>query len=133
MNEKKTPHPVDEFVGMRLRWQRLRNKVSQERLGESLGVTFQQIQKYEKGSNRVSASRLWQISEILGVPVSFFFEGYEGTMSGAAGFSEDFEPALPIEFLKSNEGIKLIETFNRITNPKKRKNALDILETLADE
>jgi len=54
-------------------------------------------------------------------------------MAGAAGFSEDFEPALPIEFLKSNEGIKLIETFNRITNPKKRKNALDILETLADE
>ena len=133
MNQKKIPHPVDEFVGMRLRWQRLRNKVSQERLGESLEVTFQQIQKYEKGANRISASRLWQISQILGVPISFFFEGYEGTMSGAAGFSEDFETAMPIEFLKSNEGIKLIETFNRITNPKKRKNALDILETLADE
>jgi len=133
MNKKKSPHPVDEFVGMRLRWQRLRNKISQERLGESLGVTFQQVQKYEKGSNRVSASRLWQISEILGVPISFFFDGYEGSMPAAAGFSEDNEPALPIEFLKSNEGIKLFETFNRITNPKKRKNALDILETLADE
>ena len=71
MNKKKSPHPVDEFVGMRLRWQRLRNKVSQERLGESLGVTFQQIQKYEKGSNRVSASRLWQISEMFGALVTW--------------------------------------------------------------
>jgi len=126
-------HPVDEFVGLRLRWQRLKNKVSQEKLGKSLGVTFQQIQKYEKGSNRISASRLWNISKILGVPVNYFFDGYEDAIPAIEGFSESSEPALPIEFLQSHEGIKLFESFNRITNPKKRKNALDILETLADE
>ena len=126
-------HPVDEFVGMRLRWLRLRNKISQASLGKQLGVTFQQIQKYEKGTNRISSSRLWQMSDVLRVPISYFFEGYDRNISPLEGVSEDAIPGFSIAFLRSNEGIKLLESFTRISNPRKRQNALEILETLADE
>ena len=81
---KKMLHPVDEeYVGMKLRWLRSKRRVSQEKLGDRLGVTFQQVQKYEKGSNRVSASRLYEIAKILEVDISYFFEGFSGNADAA--------------------------------------------------
>ena len=84
----KAPNPVDKYVGSRVRMRRIMLGMSQEKLGEALGLTFQQVQKYEKGTNRVGASRIQQISEILQVPVSFLFEGGPSGASSAGGFTE---------------------------------------------
>ena len=84
----KAPNPVDKYVGSRVRMRRIMLGMSQEKLGEALGLTFQQVQKYEKGTNRVGASRIQQISEILQVPVSFLFEGGPGGIANADGLSE---------------------------------------------
>ena len=78
---KKVPNPIDRHVGSRVRMRRILLGMSQEKLGEALGLTFQQVQKYEKGTNRISASRLQQFSSILQVPISFFFEGLPGASS----------------------------------------------------
>ena len=82
---KKAPNPIDKHVGSRVRMRRMMLSMSQEKLGDALGLTFQQVQKYEKGSNRIGASRLQQISLILQVPVSFFFEGAPPPPGGEAG------------------------------------------------
>src|ERR1700747_1868720 len=95
----KAPNPVDKYVGSRVRMSRSMLGMSQEKLGDALGLTFQQIQKYEKGSNRVGASRIQQISEILQVPVSFLFEGGPTGSVGAQGFSEGASPAYVSDFL----------------------------------
>ena len=84
----KAPNPVDKYVGSRVRMRRIMLGMSQEKLGEALGLTFQQVQKYEKGTNRVGASRLQQISEILQVPVSFLFEGGPSGAVNGEGFVE---------------------------------------------
>ena len=84
----KAPNPVDKYVGSRVRMRRIMLGMSQEKLGEALGLTFQQIQKYEKGTNRVGASRIQQISEVLQVPVSFLFEGGPSSTTGAGRFGE---------------------------------------------
>src|SRR5262245_11880642 len=94
----KAPNPVDKYVGSRIRMRRIMLGMSQEKLGESLGLTFQQIQKYEKGTNRVGASRLQQISEILQVPVSFLFEGGPGG-ANPGGLNEAPSPAYVSDFL----------------------------------
>src|SRR5581483_8052979 len=88
----KAPNPVDKYVGSRVRMRRIMLGMSQEKLGEALGLTFQQVQKYEKGTNRVGASRIQQISEILQVPVSFLFEGSPGATDAKPG-SEATSPA----------------------------------------
>lgn len=93
MADKKLPSPVDVHVGSRIRLRRMMQGMSQERLGEALGITFQQIQKYEKGINRVGASRLHQMADALAVPVSFFFEGMGGAEPSAAGAAP-----MPAEF-----------------------------------
>ncbi len=85
----KAPNPVDKYVGSRVRMRRIMLGMSQEKLGEALGLTFQQVQKYEKGTNRVGASRIQQISEILQVPVSFLFEGGPSGIASAEGFPKD--------------------------------------------
>ena len=89
---KKVPNPIDRHVGSRVRMRRMLASVSQEKLGEALGLTFQQVQKYEKGANRISASRLQNIAKILGVPVSFFFEGAPMGESLIAGMGESAGP-----------------------------------------
>ena len=91
----KAPNPVDKYVGSRVRMRRIMLGMSQEKLGEALGLTFQQVQKYEKGTNRVGASRLQQISEILQVPVSFLFDGGPSGVVNSEGFSEGSSPARP--------------------------------------
>src|SRR5207247_552189 len=89
----KAPNPVDKYVGSRVRMRRIMLGMSQEKLGDALGLTFQQVQKYEKGTNRVGASRLQQISEILQVPVSFLFDGGPSGMANSENFGESGSPA----------------------------------------
>jgi len=90
---KKAPNPIDKHVGSRVRMRRMMLSMSQEKLGDALGLTFQQVQKYEKGTNRVGASRLQQIAQILQVPVSFFFEGAPHSPGYSGGMSEAPSPA----------------------------------------
>jgi transcriptional regulator with XRE-family HTH domain len=108
--------------------------MSQEKLGESLGITFQQIQKYEKGTNRVGASRLQNISSILNVPVSFFFEDAPGEHSGAiAGMAEASSSNYVVDFLSSSEGLQLNRAFVKITDPKVRRKVVELVKALAAE
>jgi transcriptional regulator with XRE-family HTH domain len=107
--------------------------ISQEKLGESLGITFQQIQKYEKGTNRVGASRLQAIASILNAPVSFFFEGAPNEDGDpVAGLAEEGTPYVG-DFLSSSEGIQLNRAFVRITDPKVRRRVLDLVKALATD
>lgn len=131
---KKKPNPIDIHVGSRIRLRRNMLGLSQEKLGESLGITFQQIQKYEKGTNRVGASRLQGISSILNVPVSFFFEDAPGNHAAdASGFAEENEATYVVDFLSSTEGVQLTRYFTKISDPKVRKKIIDLVKTLADD
>jgi transcriptional regulator with XRE-family HTH domain len=127
---KKAPNPIDKHVGARLRMRRLLVGMSQEKLGESLGITFQQIQKYEKGANRVSASRLQQLGQVLEVPAAFFFEGL-GTPT-TSGFAEPAARDYVVDFLSTSEGLQLNRSFALIRDAKVRKRILDLVASLAD-
>jgi transcriptional regulator with XRE-family HTH domain len=129
---KKAPNPIDKHVGSRVRMRRMMLNMSQEKLGDALGLTFQQVQKYEKGTNRIGASRLQQISHILQVPVSFFFEGaplLPGQHSG--GMSEAPSPAYVSDFLATSDGLSLTKAFMRIKNNKLRRRIVDLVEQIA--
>jgi transcriptional regulator with XRE-family HTH domain len=126
----KAPNPVDRHVGSRVRMRRLMVGMSQERLGDALGLTFQQIQKYEKGTNRIGASRIQQISEILQVPVSFLFEGVPGGAVSAEGVSDAPSPAYVADFLATSEGLALIRAFTRIPDLKLRRAIVDLVERI---
>lgn len=133
MAEPKKPNPIDVHVGSRVRLRRTMQGMSQEKLGEALGITFQQIQKYEKGTNRIGASRMEQISRSLKVPVSFFFEDAPGQAHPAPGMAEAGSTAYVADFLSSPEGIQLNRAFVRISNPAIRRKIVDLVRTLADE
>jgi transcriptional regulator with XRE-family HTH domain len=131
----KKPNPVDAHVGSRVRLRRMLLGMSQERLGESMGLTFQQVQKYEKGVNRIGASRLFQIAKILDVPVQFFFEeaphvGGDGGTT-ARGMAEPDSEAFILEFLNSREGLELNRAFVKIADPKVRKSIVDLVRALS--
>lgn len=127
----KAPNPVDKYVGSRVRMRRIMLGMSQEKLGEALGLTFQQVQKYEKGTNRVGASRLQQISEILQVPVSFLFEGGPSGAVNAGGFTEGTSPAYVSDFLATSEGLALTRAFTRIADVKLRRSIVELVEQIA--
>jgi transcriptional regulator with XRE-family HTH domain len=127
----KAPNPVDKYVGSRVRMRRIMLGMSQEKLGEALGLTFQQVQKYEKGTNRVGASRIQQISEILQVPVSFLFEGGPSGIARADGDSEGTSPAYVSDFLATTEGLALTRAFTRITDAKLRRSIVEMVEQIA--
>ncbi|HXB78182.1 MAG TPA: helix-turn-helix transcriptional regulator [Bradyrhizobium sp.] len=127
----KAPNPVDKYVGSRVRMRRIMLGMSQEKLGEALGLTFQQIQKYEKGTNRVGASRIQQISEILQVPVSFLFEGGPSGTPSTGGFSEGSSPSYVSDFLATSEGLALTRAFTRITDAKLRRSIVELVEQIA--
>lgn len=127
---KKIPAPTDVYVGSRIRLRRNMLGLSQEKLGEQLGITFQQIQKYEKGTNRVGASRLQAISEILDVPVSYFFEEAPGTRT-SEGFREGDNNFM--DFCSSNEGIQLLRAFTNIKDPKVRRKLIDLAKALSED
>jgi transcriptional regulator with XRE-family HTH domain len=130
---KKLPNPIDRHVGSRVRMQRMLAGISQEKLGEALGLTFQQIQKYEKGTNRISASRLQQIAKMLGVPVSFFFEGAPAGETAGGGFADAASTAYVADFLSTSEGVQLSKAFVRIKSPRVRRRVIDLVEALAEE
>lgn len=128
---KKKPNPVDVHVGSRVRLRRTMLSMSQEKLGEHLGITFQQIQKYEKGMNRIGASRLQKISEVLCVPVSFFFEGLPDEGGTTTGFEEQGAEYV-VDPMNSPESVQLNRAFSRISNPKLRKRIVELVRAMAD-
>ena len=127
---RKLPNPTDKHVGSRVRLRRMTLGKSQSWLGDAVGLTFQQIQKYEKGTNRIGASRLQQISNILQVPVSFFFEGAPN-MPGHTGMGEAPSPAYVSDFLATSDGLSLIKSFVKIKNSKLRRRIVDLVEHIA--
>jgi transcriptional regulator with XRE-family HTH domain len=128
---KKIPNPIDKHVGGRVRMRRLMVSRSQEKLGDKLGLTFQQVQKYEKGVNRIGASRLQHIGEILGVSVAFFFEGAPATQP-VVGFGEADQTVMS-EFLSTSEGLQLTRAFMKIRDARVRRKVLDLVSAMAGE
>lgn len=130
---KKQANPIDVQVGNRVRIRRMLIGMSQERLGDLLGLTFQQVQKYEKGVNRIGAGRLFEVARILNVPIDFFYEGVENRLAGQPGMAEP-ESAPPVmAFVSSGEGLQLSLAFMKIKDPKVRKRVLDLVKSLAEE
>ena len=125
-------NPVDVHVGSRVRLRRMLLGMSQEKLGEHLGLTFQQIQKYEKGINRIGASRLFDLSKVLAVPVQFFYEELPVSGGRARGFAEQPE-SYAVEFLASREGLELNKAFARITDPRVRRSIVELVRSFAGE
>ena len=128
---KKAPNPTDKHVGSRVRMRRMMLSMSQEKLGDALGLTFQQVQKYEKGTNRIGASRLQQISHILQVPVAFFFEGAPSLGGHGDGLKEAPSPAYVSDFLATSDGLALTKAFMRIKDGKLRRRIVDLVEEIA--
>ena len=124
---------VDEHVGNRIRVRRTLLGMSQEKLGEALGLTFQQVQKYEKGANRVSASRLFQLSKILKVPVSYFFENMPSDAASHARRLRDDGKAVPADMLTSRENLKLIRAYYGLPSPALREIVFEWIGALADD
>ena len=128
---KKQANPIDIQVGNRVRIRRMLIGMSQERLGDLLGLTFQQVQKYEKGVNRIGAGRLYEVARILNVPVNFFYEGVS-EVTGQPGLGES-EGAPVMDFVSSGEGLQLSLAFMKIKDAKVRKRVLDLVKSLAEE
>jgi len=132
---KKAPNPIDKHVGSRVRMRRMMLGMSQEKLGDALELTFQQVQKYEKGTNRIGASRLQQISQILQVPVAFFFEGAPNLAGGILpeGAEGAPSPTYVSDFLATSDGLSLTKAFMRIPDPKLRRRIVDLVQQIAGE
>ena len=133
MVNKKQPNPIDIHVGSRVRLRRMMMNMSQEKLGDSLGITFQQIQKYEKGTNRIGASRLQHIARVLSVPVSYFFEDAPGGSTQASGFAESQAASYVVDFLSSSEGLQLNRAFVRIKDAKVRRKLIELVRAIAGD
>ena len=129
---QKSPNPVDKHVGSRVRLRRLMLDLSQTRLANALGVTFQQVQKYEKGTNRISASRLQHMSHVLKVPIPFFFEGLPSIAKGSKKSPDAPFPGYISDFLASSEGLSLIKAFMDIKRPSLRRSIVHLVEEMAD-
>ena len=127
---KKTPNPIDIYVGSRVRARRQAVGMSQEKLGDALGLTFQQVQKYEKGTNRVSGSRLQQLSNILQVPIAYFFEGGPGQLK-AKGVAPSL--AFITDFVTSSEGLTLAKAFTQIKTANLRHQIVKLVAEIAGE
>ena len=125
---KKIPNPIDTHVGSRVRMRRLILSMSQEKLGDAIGLTFQQVQKYEKGTNRMGSSRLQQIANVLQVPVTFFFEGAPD-QSKQDGKTQS--PAFVFDFLATSDGLALTKAFMRIKDAKLRRSIVKTVEVIA--
>lgn len=122
---------VDKHVGNRVKARRQTLGISQEKLGGALGVTFQQVQKYEKGTNRISASRLQQIGAVLGVPVGYFFEGLQEAAAHVPGFSETAAAPYAAEAVSTNEGLQLMRAFLKIQDSAVRRRIIELVESIA--
>ncbi|AHB48284.1 Cro/Cl family transcriptional regulator [Hyphomicrobium nitrativorans NL23] len=130
------PNPIDAHVGTRVRLRRMLLGMSQEKLGEHLGLTFQQVQKYEKGVNRIGASRLFDLARVLGVPVQFFYDQApaDAVDAGPApGFAEQPTESYVLEFLSTREGLELNKAFVKIADSKVRRSVVDLVRSLGGE
>ena len=131
---KKQASPIDVQVGTRVRMRRMMIGMSQEKLGELLGLTFQQVQKYEKGVNRIGAGRLFEISHILGMQIQDFFEGLSPLLPNfGEGFAEPPPTPPAMDLLSNPEGMQLAVSFVKIKDPKARKRILDLVKGTADD
>lgn len=129
------PNPIDVHVGSRVRLRRTLLGLSQEKLGEAVGLTFQQIQKYERGANRIGASRLYEFSRILDVPVSFFFDDMSERFKGpeplsTGGFADQPQPSLEPDPLTRRETLELVRAYYRIHDPQVRKRLFELTKSL---
>jgi transcriptional regulator with XRE-family HTH domain len=127
----KDPQPVDRHVGSRVRMRRMMVGMSQEKLGEACGITFQQIQKYEKGTNRMGASRLHHIARVLDVPIEFFYEGASSDQGSNGPIMVDGSRSMT-DFLATSEGLGLVRAFTAIKDPKVRLRIVDLAKAVAD-
>lgn len=132
-----TPNPVDIHVGSRVRLRRTLLGLSQEKLGEAVGLTFQQIQKYERGANRIGASRLFEFSRILDVPVSFFFDDMPDVVpgeesQGAWGLGDQSQASLEPDPLTRRETLELVRAYYRIGDPQVRKRLFELAKSLGN-
>ena len=129
-----TPNPIDVRVGARLRLRRQMLGLSQEKLGEAIGLTSQQVQKYERGANRIGASRLYELSRVLDVPVSFFFDDTDPVRAPATGgFAESQAEAFEADLLRKPETLELVRAFFEIDDPTIRRRLMDLVKALASE
>ena len=128
---KKAPNPIDKHVGSRVRMRRMMLSMSQEKLGDALGLTFQQVQKYEKGRNRVGASRLQHISELLQVPVAFFFEGAPNVPGEERAQADAPFPKFVSDYLATSDGLNLTKAFMQIPDTKLRRSIVNLVEQIA--
>lgn len=131
MHAPRSADPVDMYVGGRIRERRQYLSMSQETLGGLLGVTFQQVQKYERGANRVGAGRLWKIADVLQVSVAYFFEGVDGGVTSDA-FGEGRQVTFKHQTILSDEEREIVDTILKIKNPAVRKKVLELARSLAD-
>ncbi len=129
----KVPNPVDKYVGSRARMRRNMLGMSQEKLGDELGITFQQVQKYEKGTNRISASRLHDMARILQVQVPFFFEGGPQMAGQSRRGDPAPSPAYVSDFLADADGLKLVKAFTKIGDDKLRRSVVRLVEEIVGE
>ncbi|WP_031550292.1 helix-turn-helix domain-containing protein [Parvularcula oceani] len=135
---KRAPHPMDIHVGSRVRLRRMMQGMSQDKLGEELGLTFQQVQKYEKGVNRIGASRLYDIARILGVPVQFFYDDFGDGPETMIGFAEtspdkNEDKADFLSVLSTPEGMQLCRAFAKIPDYQVRRRVLDLVKVLGED
>ncbi|NOX96216.1 MAG: helix-turn-helix transcriptional regulator [Alphaproteobacteria bacterium] len=130
--KREGPHPIDRHVGARVKLRRMILGMSQDALGKALGLTFQQIQKYEKGINRIGASRLFELSGLLDVPIQFFYDDYGDATSRATGFAEPDAAETFMELVNSPEGVQLCRYFAEIKDPKVKRRVLDLVKTISE-
>jgi transcriptional regulator with XRE-family HTH domain len=130
---KRIANPVDKHVGSRIRMRRLMLGMSQEKLGDGLGLTFQQVQKYEKGTNRIGAGRLQHISQLLQVPVPFFFEGAPHLPGEPIGIGPAPSPAYVFNFLATSDGLALTKAFMQIKETSLRRRIVHLVEEIAGD
>ena len=123
--------PIDIHVGTRIRVRRQLLNMTQVKLGESLGVTFQQVQKYERGTNRVGASRLWHISRALDAPVTFFYDGLDNDHEYSQAAENDQTPIV-YDFINSSDGVAFAKAVSKIENKAVRRQLLELARSLAD-
>ena len=127
-SKKGKPHDVDIHVGGRVRLRRSALGLSQDQLGAAIGLSFQQVQKYERGANRIGASRLYEMSKILQAPISYFFENF-----GHAGLAEDGDSSYQADPVMKRETLELMRAYHQILDPKQRKKVLKLVQALAED
>src|SRR5215510_1960577 len=133
VKQRGVPNLVDKHLGSRVRMRRMMLGMSQEKLGDGLGLTFQQVQKYEKGANRIGASRLQHISDILQIPVPFFFEGAPHLPGQPEGIGAAPLPTYVSEFLATIDGLALTKAFMQIKEPSLRRRIVELVEAIAGD